>query len=314
MGTRATLARVAHTAVDDARNEGHRRQMPTGQRDRPSGLDKLSVGMVLPTPRPQHKRPAVVVAAAHLKLTVFCGALEETLFAAVSRPVRIIAKTFETYGQLTDAVSTEQVDFAWLPPFAASRAWILKRVVPVAVPVRGRHAWYSTALFSASGSQFRTVADLQQARAAWVDPKSMGGYVVMLSWLKSQHIDPNKAFASQEFLGGHREVVAAVLDGRADVGATFAHTDADDNTVVSAGWGDADVQVIATVGRIPSDVLAAAPGMDGDYVEAVRKALTGDMNETLRGAALALFEADHFVDSDNTAIAALAETLAHWET
>ena len=287
--------------------------MTTAEPGKPSQPDKLSMGMVLRAPRPQDKRPAIAAAAAELKLSVFCGALEDVLSVPGSRSVRILAKTFPTYGHLTEAITAKQVDFAWLPPFTAARAWSQAGVEPVAVPVRGRHAWYSTALFSAPGSSIRSVADLQQLRAAWVDPKSMGGYVVMKAWLKSQNVDPNVAFTTQEFLGGHDEVVAAVLEGRADVGATYAHTGTDDNSVVSGGWGDASVQIIASVGRIPSDVLAARPGTEDAVVQAVRTALTGDMNDTLRGAALALFDADRFVDQDRNAMASLAETLAHWD-
>ncbi len=272
----------------------------------------MSVGMVLPVPRPGAKRPAVAAASVRLKLTVFCGALEDELAGPGGGAVHVAPKTFRAYDQLLDAVSAREVAFAWLPPLLASRAAASGSIAPVVVPMRGDHAWYATALFAAPGSALRTTSDLQGARVAWVDPKSMGGHVIMRAWLRSQGVDLQQAFSQEEFLGGHEEVVAAVLDGRADVGATFAHP-GPDGGILTAGWGDAKVQVIAVAGRIPSDVLAASPGIDAKVVGAVREALTRDMNASLRGAALALFEADRFAPADEDAMSSLAELVVHWE-
>ena len=273
----------------------------------------MSVGMVLPVPRPGTKRPAVAAASVRLKLAVFCGALQDELAAPGGDAVHVAPRTFQAYDQLLDAVSAREVALAWLPPLLASRAAASGSIAPVVVPLRGDHAWYATALFSAPGSPFRTIADLRGARVAWVDPKSMGGHVIMRAWLRSQGVDLQQAFSEQEFLGGHEEVVAAVLEGRADVGATFAHPDPDGEGILGAGWGDAKVQVIAVAGRIPSDVLAASPGIDTKVVSAVRDALTRDMNVSLRGAALALFEADRFAPADEDAMKSLAELVVHWE-
>ncbi|HNS98423.1 MAG TPA: PhnD/SsuA/transferrin family substrate-binding protein [Polyangiaceae bacterium] len=276
--------------------------------------DTLTVGMVLPTPGPGAKRPAVAVASVRLKLAVFCGALEDDLSISKTDSVRVLPKTFDAYAPLLEAVSSRQVALAWLPPLLASRATAAGHVTPVAVPLRGEHAWYATALFSAVGSPYRSLGDLQGARVAWVDPKSMGGHVVMKAWLRSQGIAVEDCFAEQQYFGGHEQVVAAVLEGRADVGATFAHPDPQGDGLVSAGWGDASVQVIAVAGRIPSDVLAASPTLSSSQVGAVRDALTQDMNAKLRGAALALFEADQFAPADEAAMKSLAELVVHWDT
>jgi phosphonate transport system substrate-binding protein len=267
--------------------------------------------MVLPLPRADSKRPAVAAVAIRLKLTVFCGALADTLGTTTSHGWRVVPKTFEKYEQLLEDVSLGQLDMAWLPPLMAARASATGVITPLVVPVRGEHAWYATALFSAPGSCVRSLADLQGVRVAWVDPKSMGGHVVMRAWLLAQGVDLGAAFSEEVFLGTHDQVVEAVLDGRADVGVAFAHQDPTGQRILSAAWGDAPVQVIAVAGRIPSDVLAAKTGTDTTLIGAVHDALTGDMNGDLRGAALALFEADRFADADEGAMNSLAELVVH---
>ena len=54
--------------------------------------DTLTVGMVLPTPGPGAKRPAVAVASVRLKLAVFCGALEDDLSISKTDSVREIGR------------------------------------------------------------------------------------------------------------------------------------------------------------------------------------------------------------------------------
>jgi len=63
------------------------------------------------------------------------------------------------------------------------------------------------------------------------------------------------------FLGTHDAVAAAVAEGKADVGATFAYFDEvsedEEPKLVSAGWGAADVRLVARAGPIPCDLIAA---------------------------------------------------------
>lgn len=269
----------------------------------------LRVGMVLPPPDPGTRRPAVAAAAVRVKLSVFCRALSDAL--ASGGVDRVTHRTFTTYTQLLEAVYAGDVDLAWLPPKVAARAAADAEITPLVVPIRGEHAWYATALFSAPGSTIRSIEDLKGVRAAWVDPESMAGYVVIRAWLRSQGIDLDDAFEQEGFLGDHKQVVSAVIDGRVDVGATYAHQEAQGDKITSAGWGDAEVQVVAVAGRIPADVLAVRAKMADGLVGALREALSGDMQTDLRGAALALFEADRFVPADEQAMRSLSELVAH---
>jgi phosphonate transport system substrate-binding protein len=243
-----------------------------------------------------------------MKLEVFCQTLAEVVGA------KVIAHTFGNYAALLDAVDEGSVHMAWLPPLLAAKSLSAGRTVPLLVPIRGDEAWYSTALFSAGDSAIRRVADLRAVRAAWVDPRSMGGYVVIRAWLRAHKIDLRAAFSEESFLGTHEGVVEAVIAGQADVGATFARLETGSETVRTAGWGDARVNVIAVAGPIPSDVLAANVDVPSSTLKAVTEALTGDLQEELRGAALALFEADRFLIAEPERMKALADLVPHLDS
>lgn len=271
--------------------------------------DRFCVGITLPPPPAGSQRPAVAAASARLKLDVFCRDLADALG---SDAPGITTKTFATYSALLDAVAAKQVDLAWLPPRVAAQATSRDQVVPIAIPIRGEHAWYAAALFSAPNSRVRTLADLDGLRAAWVDPESMAGYLGIRAWLRSKGIDPTSAFKAESFLGSHERVVDAVLEGRFDVGATFAHPDPSDHqSILSAGWGDDIVHVVGVSGPIPADVLAARADMEPRVIDAVRSALTGDMTSALRGSALALFEADRFEAADESTRSSLVTLIDH---
>ena len=54
------------------------------------------------------------------------------------------------------------------------------------------------------------------------------------------------------------------------------------------------MHVIGLAGPIPSDVLAAATALPERIAGRIQQELTGEVEHALRGAALALFEADRF--------------------
>ena len=122
----------------------------------------------------------------------------------------------------------------------------------------------------------RSPHDLEGARAAWVDRQSVSGYLLIRAHLRSLGIMPERAFTSDRFFGSHEAVVRAVVDGSADVGATFIHLDERpgrrEPRILRAGWGDAKVRVIAHAGPIPSDVVAASTRLGAGEARLVQDA------------------------------------------
>ncbi len=203
------------------------------------------------------------------------------------------------YHRLIESMEMGDVDLAWLPPILAAQAACDGRAIPLAVPVRGGVSSYSTALFVAERSPVRSPHELAGARAAWVDRQSVSGYLLIRAHLRSLGIVPERTFASDRFLGSHEAVVRAVIDGSADVGATFIYFDERPERrsprILRAGWGDASVRVIAHAGPIPSDVVAASARLGAAEARVVQEALLGGRFAELRAASLGLLGADVFV-------------------
>lgn len=222
------------------------------------------------------------------RLDDFCAALSEVVGVPAS------GLGVWHYHRLLEALEMGDLDVAWLPPILAGLAVERGRVLPIALPVRDGAAFYSTALFSRAGSRWKSPHDLKGARIAWVDRRSAAGYLVIRAHLRSIGIDLENAFDADQFLGAHDAVARAVHDGDADVGATFVHFDPVSGAVVRAGWGDAQVHVIARAGPIPADVLAIGTHVPEALRSSLQAALVRGEHEGLRRSAAALFAAEGF--------------------
>jgi phosphonate transport system substrate-binding protein len=168
----------------------------------------------------------------------------------------------------------------------------------MAMPVRNGVSSYSSALFARPDAALPTMWDLKQARAAWVDRQSASGYALIRAWLRASGVDLDVAFASETFVGSHDAVTRAVLEGAADVGATFVYFEPEGSELQSqirnAGWGSAEVSIVTQVGPIPCDVLACSKRVPPHVSIAVQTALIESDDAELSQAAQALFEAEAF--------------------
>ncbi len=218
-----------------------------------------------------------------------------------------------SYQHLLDELGANKLDIVWLPPILALRAAASEQVVPIALPVRNGVASFYTALFSRADSGIRTTADLKGLRAAWVDPQSAAGYLIIRAHLEMQGIDLDEAFASGEFVGTHDGVVRAVLNGEADVGASYTHSvpEAGEATHDVASWGSAPVTVISHAGPVPADVVAADKRLSSLIVRVLQSALVDVKNADLRQAAKALLAAEGFVIPKPEHLAPLNDLLSH---
>src|SRR5690606_3777649 len=237
----------------------------------------------------------------------FCAALAD----ATGLPA--VAHAASDYPDLLQALRAGQVDIAWLPPVVALRAASTGRALPIALPVRRGVSSFYSALFARSESPYRRPADLLGVRAAWVNAQSASGYLVIRAALRAQGVDLARAVAEEKFVGSHAAVVRAVLDDQADVGATFLHHDPAGGGVWRAGWGNQEVSVIARVGPIPADVLAAGVHVPVARIRPVQEALTGNAHPRLVAAGSLLLEADGFVAAQSAHLAPLEKLLGFLE-
>lgn len=245
----------------------------------------------------------------------------DALCRALSRAtgLTVTAATHWHYHRLLESIGSGQVELAWLPPILAMRAAGRGRLMPIALPVRNGVASYCSALFCRDEAPYKSPADLRGVRAAWVDRQSAAGYLVVRAALRSQGVDLEQAFASDQFHGAHDAVARAVLDGEADVGATFVHLDPPEATdlrkarIARAGWGAAKVRLLTLAGPIPADLIAAHARVPMLVISKVLRALMDDEHPDVRQAARTLMSADGFIRPTGEHLAPLTNLLDGFE-
>jgi phosphonate transport system substrate-binding protein len=263
---------------------------------------ELAVGIALTTD-PERARD---------KFARFCACLERATGLAVR------AHGMLHYHHLATLLEEGDLDIVWLPPMLALRATGRGSVTPIALPVRHGVSTYATALFTRPESPIHKLADLDGARAAWVDPHSASGYLVIRALLRSKGVHLERAFGKHTFLGAHDAVVKMVLAGEADVGATFAYLDDDPSAAARgrtkrAGWENAAVRVLATADAIPADMIAATKRLEADLRSEVQSALVSEPVSELSRAAGDMLGAESFVAPSQAHLDALTAILENLE-
>jgi phosphonate transport system substrate-binding protein len=169
--------------------------------------------------------------------------------------------------------------------------------------VREGVAAYHSALFVDERSPIHAVSSLKNVRAAWVSPTSAAGYLVPRIALARRGLDLRRVFTSETFYKSHHAAAAAVLEGHADVGATFAVFRAGDphEPLVRAGFdgvgGGPRPRVIDVTGPVPADMVVCQTGVPYAVRARIARALRALADDPpMRGVIAKLFGADGFVD------------------
>jgi phosphonate transport system substrate-binding protein len=224
-------------------------------------------------------------------------ALASEFAAALSRLAKLevaVCRT-RTYAEVTKLMLRKEVDFAWLPPVPYIALTRKDAAEPLVSLVRDGHAEFYAVLIVHRGSKIKTPRDLEGKRAAWVDPHSASGYVLPRMGLSAVGVDPRTAFRTERFFGSHDAVVRAVIERRADFGATFGGLDAS-GALVRGAWSASeaagDIVVLATFGAIPPDVIAARTDLPTFVCESLTHAFTHSSKDSeLQGLLVRLFGA-----------------------
>lgn len=125
-----------------------------------------------------------------------------------------------TYALLLDEVMDGVVDAAWMPPLLCARVEQHGGRVMLRA-IRGGASTYRGVLF-ARADRALTLDKLQGTTAAWLDQRSMSGYLLPRALLRSRGLIPETLFKREKLLGSHAACVRAVLDGKVDLSATYA--------------------------------------------------------------------------------------------
>lgn len=217
------------------------------------------------------------------KATARAEMAEQSMTTALGCPVRITVA--ENYSELVSKTLAGNVDLVWAPAgVCAQLSSVALRVFQV---VRAGRTHYRSALVVSTSSKLElsTLRQARNLRAAWVDPHSLGGYLLAMELLRRHGVQPPLVFSQQLFLGSHPEALAAVSDGRADLAAVTAWTgeDQDARSAVAMHIGPLEnrLAILAITDEAPTDALILCKGVDPVVVKAMEELLAAHSKERL---------------------------------
>jgi phosphonate transport system substrate-binding protein len=197
--------------------------------------------------------------------------LQSSFASAFDEAIRV--DVAHDYRELEERALSGEADVVWAPSGVCARIEGSARAVFKAV--RGMSATYRAALVARYGAGV-TLANLGGRGAAWVDPLSVGGYLLVRSHLAALGIDPDRTFASQRFVGSHPAVVAAIVRGDADVGAVTVprRDEASVREAIQLYVGDvaSRIEVVTISDEAPTDAIVITrhmPAVDARRMEAL---------------------------------------------
>lgn len=137
---------------------------------------------------------------------------------------RVTIQAESSYAETLSALNEGRLDAAMLGEVAALEASAAGGIDRLVVPIGpdGDVPGYRSAIFCRADSGIRTLSQLRGRTLALVDEQSASGYRMPRAMLREIGLDPDHDVEVRLF-GRHRLVVAAVLNGDADVGATHAN-------------------------------------------------------------------------------------------
>jgi phosphate/phosphite/phosphonate ABC transporter binding protein len=192
---------------------------------------------------------------------------------------KVVLYVAKNYGDLRTQMEAGEVDIGSFSPFAYVDAARGGKIRIIAQSVIDGSATYRGIIVARKDSGFKSLTDLQGKRFAFVDPKSASGYVYPRAMLVEKGINPDSFFKETIFAGDHKTVIAAVLDGRVDAGATY-----DDALRIAkaAGVPSDNLMIIASTDPIPHDAIAVRIGLDEPLTQKIQTALV-DLDKTDAG-------------------------------
>jgi len=183
---------------------------------------------------------------------------------------KVVIYVAKDYGDLRTKMEAGAVDIGSFSPFAYVDAERGGKIRIIAQSVIDGSATYVGIIVARKDSGLKTLTDLKGKRFAFVDPKSASGYVYPRAMLVEKGINPDTFFKETIFSGDHKKVIADVLDGRVDAGATY------DNALgiaKNSGMASDDLAIIASTDPIPHDAIAVRIGLDAGLTKKIQTAL-----------------------------------------
>ena len=192
---------------------------------------------------------------------------------------KVVLYIAKDYGDLRTQMEAGAVDIGSFSPFAYVDAVRGGKIRIIAQSMQDGSPTYRGIIIARKDRGLKAVADLQGKRFAFVDPKSASGYVYPRAMLIEKGIAPESYFKETIFAGDHNKVIAAVLKGRVDAGATYEGAL---GVAKAMGVPVENLVTLASTEPIPHDAIAIRIGMQATLAKAIQTALV-DLDKSEAG-------------------------------
>ena len=239
-------------------------------------------------------------------------------FVGIAVKETTLPRVFADQEALANAVSKGEVDVGLMGPLGYVRLDPKAKTQLMFRTVRQGKSVYRSALFAPVNSKLSSLEDLRKSKkplkVAWVETSSATGYVIPKALLLQAGINPAQSFETQDFLGSHDAVCSAVLEGKYDVGATFADPVQGQARVSGCekalGKKADQLKIVALSSDVPNDVLVAAPKFSQGKIDAIVATAKGaDKTEDGKGWLKAAFLAEGVADVKDEDFAPIRKAL-----
>lgn len=188
----------------------------------------------------------------------------------VGRPVELSIPA--SYDDTGTALATGRAELALLPPLLFVRASAREpRLQPLAVRLFDGSRASDGYMLVRDESKIARPEDLRGHRVCYVDKASTTGFLLPRIWLRKANLVPDKdvdALVSGDHIAAMRDLIAAKCDAAAVYSGAFL-------TARQEGIAVGKLRVLAITGRVPQDVMVAAPDVAPSDIDKLREALLG---------------------------------------
>jgi phosphonate transport system substrate-binding protein len=215
-----------------------------------------------------------------------------------------------SYVGIVEAMSSGDVQVAWLPPMAYVFAHQRNGAQPILKVVRHGSPTYRGQIVVAADSPIKTLADLKGRKVAFPDQTSASGHLYPKALLLEHGVDP-EVDCEVIFAGSHDAALTCLLKGSADAACTFE----DARKGIRTAFPDVmeTTRVLQTTVDIPADCVAVSSDLAPDVVANVNTALAAiAADETGKQVLMELYEIEGLVpatDADYAPVRKMAEQL-----
>ncbi len=199
------------------------------------------------------------------------------LIDILSRKLGIRVKSYlaTDYTALVEALGSNKIDIAFLPPFGYVLARDKYKVEVLVKALRDGKAFYRSQFVVRKGVA-KTLYDLKGKIWAYPDAASTSGYIFPKAYMIKNGINPDKFFKDRIQTGSHDNAILAVYNREADLATTFEGAE---KRLLNEYKDILDkIEVIAFTDSIPNDGVVVREGLDENLKNKIRQVFL-ELNE-----------------------------------